>query len=663
MEDFFNHFKGIDLKGIVAEYVLHNIWNKSFKELLKRTKIHNKAIIEEHNIATKVYKKELSQFKKDLHAYEKKLKRYDRQVRKGETLIETDLREPLKPEEPILNIIEIGGDENRIIDQVIFNIDNAFDWSSTISFEDLNKPKSLFDTFVYLDLMLTPKSNLLENETSKKIPFQELINNIEHNIIILGEPGAGKTTLMKYINQKCISEDYQTKKYFFPIVIKFRDFSYNESTKYSSKLMIYKILVEYFGININFQGLSTFTHNFDFNYQFLRRVIIQFVDSLNTLIIFDGFDEISNSTAKKYFLKELNFMSASLSKTNFILTSRTGDFIGNLQNSVKYEISPLSVEQIEEFILKWLGDEEKARKMQDQIRNYPYYDTVLRPLTLAHLCALFMRYQEIPKKPKTIYRKVVKLLLEDWDKQRMIDRSSIYADFTIDRKMEFISNLSFILTSEFKRTTFDSSVLSICYDRLYSSFDLPNNNSSMLQVISEIESHTGLIVRSGFEKYQFAHRSLQEFLTANYIVRLPKIPSDLNMLISMPDELAIAVALSTAPNSYITLLIVTNLRNEIKRKNFIIPFLSRIIVEKPDFKPESILAVTIAFIFNTTLVRGQISNNDILNLCESLLESKSVKQSFLVMNNMYSTHNNDIKKFETGYGLLKVWRRDSDQIS
>ena len=44
-------------------------------------------------------------------------------------------------------------------------------------------------------------------------------------------------------------------------------------------------------------------------------------------------------------------------------------------------------------------------------------------------------------------------------------------------------------------------------------------------VIAELESHTGLFIQSGFDQFEFAHKSLQEFLTAEYLVKLPSIPT------------------------------------------------------------------------------------------------------------------------------------------
>lgn len=103
-----------------------------------------------------------------------------------------------------------------------------------------------------------------------------------------------------------------------------------------------------------------------------------------------------------------------------IITSRSGEFQYSLNNTFEYEIKSLNNYQIESFIKKWLNNKKMASDMIKQLAKSPYSDTAIRPLTLAHLCAIYERNLKIPNKPKTLYRKIVNLLLEDWDLQRNV---------------------------------------------------------------------------------------------------------------------------------------------------------------------------------------------------------------------------------------------------
>jgi len=71
------------------------------------------------------------------------------------------------------------------------------------------------------------------------------------------------------------------------------------------------------------------------------------------------------------------------------------------------------------------------------------------------------------------------------------------------------------------------------------------------QVVNELETHTGLFIQSGYEQFEFAHKSLQEYLAAEYLVKLPSIPPERRILFKLPNELAIAVTISSNPSDYI----------------------------------------------------------------------------------------------------------------
>jgi hypothetical protein len=100
--------------------------------------------------------------------------------------------------------------------------------------------------------------------------------------------------------------------------------------------------------------------------------------------------------------------------------------------------------------------------------------------------------------------------------------------------------------------------------------------------VNEIESHSGILVQSGFDRFEFSHKSLQEYLTGKYIFSLSNIP-DPEILKSLPNELAIAISLSGSPNTYFNYFLQK--RNAFKREFWDV-FLARLIDEHPDFSED-----------------------------------------------------------------------------
>jgi len=155
-----------------------------------------------------------------------------------------------------------------------------------------------------------------------------------------------------------------------------------------------------------------------------EEAIFSFLNYINPILVLDGFDELKDSSAKTIVLNELRKISSKLTDSKIVLSCRTGEFTYDLEYSNTYEIAPLSSKQIELFVNKWLNDSTKAKDFLLKVGNSPFADTSIKPLSLAHLCAIYGRIGNVPEQPKTVYRKVVNLLIEEWDEQRRVIRGS-----------------------------------------------------------------------------------------------------------------------------------------------------------------------------------------------------------------------------------------------
>lgn len=407
---------------------------------------------------------------------------------------------------------------------------------------------------------------------------------LKQNILIYGGPGAGKTTLMKNICKTFLSTR-TNNDFTCPIVIRFRELDYNQlSNNYGKELNLYRILLQVFGIIIKFPDEKA-TKLYNENSQLVKLTVLEFLEHSKLLLLFDGFDEIPNQDLKQIIERDFQTLALSIKESRFILTSRNGDFRLNLENCHTFEICPLRDDQILKLTSKWLNNKQQAMDLYTKIKASPYYDTTLRPLTLSHLCAIYERRKSIPPKPRYVYDLVIQLLLEKWDEERGIVRPSMYADFYIEKKKEFLAHLSFCLTHDFNATVFSGDTIRLCYNKIYKSHNLPASQAK--KVVNEIESHSGIIIQNGFDAFQFSHKSLQEYLTAKYLFSLPAVP-DLEISKRLPNELAIAISLSGSPNTYFSTFI--------KRKNsfnegFWEVFIPRLIDERPDFTEDPCVVV------------------------------------------------------------------------
>lgn len=537
-----------------------------------------------------------------------------------------------------LNRVKIN--KQYIEESLDYHLKSVESWSNEVKFKDLSSFKTVTNIYVQLDYYLTPSKLIFENN-DRVTKLDDILNTTSHSVI-LGQPGAGKTTSMKFLCQKVLyEENIANQEFNCPIVIKFRDINYN-NYKDSNNILINE-LFNILGISINYFPISSYkdgSKTIVNNNAMIDKAVITFLDTFKPLIILDGFDEITSYNHQIAIIKEVEKLTLGLKFAKVILTSRTGEFHYSLPATSEYEICPLNENQIKEFTIKWLNDEKTALELFNQLKSSPFYDTTMRPLTLAHLCAIFEREKKIPEKPKTVYRKVINLLLEEWNLQRNVRRESHFSNFEIDRKYEFLSYLAYQLTVDCPSTVFSKYDLNRIYIEICDNFSLPKDE--VKKVIQELESHNGLFIQSGYDRFQFPHKSIQEFLTSEFLVKSFALPNN-HTLLNIPNELALAISICSVPSDYLSALILNNLGTEIKNHNFIEPFINRILIEKPDFQPCLALGVTFAFIYHCCLYNGKDNFNDynytfqnLKNLLNSLFtEFKPIQKSIYFLNEFY----------------------------
>lgn len=462
--------------------------------------------------------------------------------------------------------------EAKVLSHLKSNFQAALTWSNEVNFSMAIASRELNKVFVDIDLHLSPlKDRFDSDDITRTTNSKNLLKNFKKNKIIYGGAGAGKTTLIKRLFKNIRKQDDST---YIPLVIRFRELNYENGVY--EQFGLFKILVDILGINTTLP--RKYFDDFESEYYYiLKNAVINFFNDCNVLLIADGFDEIPSNNLKGKIEKDFNSLSLELTNSKFILTSRSNDFQSNLVNTDVYEICSLNDKQIKLLISKWINNKKKSEDLFKKIQSSPYYDTTMRPLTLSHLCAIYERKQTIPPKPRYIYDFVLTLLLEAWDEQRRVVRPSNYAEFYIEKKKEFLAHLSYWLSFHLNKNIFNGEDIRKCYRKIHKSHNLPASQAK--KVVNELEKHTGVFIQTGFNSYQFSHKSLQEFLTAKYLSALPRIP-DIEILNKLPNETAIMVCLSSDPNYYFQEF---NKYFKYYKDYFWRVFFGRLLDEKPDF--------------------------------------------------------------------------------
>ena len=212
------------------------------------------------------------------------------------------------------------------------------------------------------------------------------------------------------------------------------------------------------------------------------------------------------------------------------------------------------------------------------------------------------------------------LCLDFWDAERRINRESAYSGFTNERKLEFLSALSYHITyvNDIKR--FSHEILLRAYTEICYQFRLPLDEAFL--VCREIESHTGLIFESA-GAFEFSHLSLQEYLAANHMVRLPFDPIMVQYLNKYPAPLAVAVSLSSNPSGWLASLIYFSKNfaetddkfrgGVLLKEDTVVSFPRRMIIEKPVFSIDLPFGLALLRLLGSIRSLGVYSNGEIVD--------------------------------------------------
>ena len=499
-------------------------------------------------------------------------------------------------------------DLDKLILRYLFGV---YNWSDSLQFLGMERPHNIDSETVNLSYSSIPRRFVGQSSISKKIFTEYEVFENSNNYIILGNPGSGKTTTIKRFIRILINEEPLNNSdiYYTPIVIKLKDIK--------EFVNIHLLIAEIIGFPVYNKEKTTITKIYDEDPQ---QFILEFLDNSKTILFLDGLDEVANEY-KDDLYNQIEELSFKLRASKIVLTCRSGDYYRNIQGFNTLEILPLSKEQIIEISKIWLND---TSAFFAEIIKYPYRDVIDRPLLLSHLLFLYSKSGHLPEQPSLVYKKLIKLLLEDWDQQRGIKRKTKYSLFDADKKLEFLSALSFQLTYINKISTFSSDTLITSYYKICNKFRLPIDEAE--EVITEIESHNGIVVKVG-TNYEFSHLSLQEYLAGNYIVRSPHTTPLLQEYINVyPAPISVAIAMSSEPSKLFACLFLNE--NLIKKftPNSINSFVDRLLLEAPLFDIDPELGCAIMNLFNVLWNNKLEENRDLIN---KLFSIENIKKSLI----------------------------------
>lgn len=531
-------------------------------------------------------------------------------------------------------------------DSLRIHVDSIRKESAQLGNNISNIKKPIGSSYIDLKFNLNPKNNLAQGEevVSQKVDLDTYLSSSETNTIILGEPGAGKTSTILHIANKLVNTPREefASRFRFIILIRFRELSTYGSKSFSKEELIFDRIFKIFGLN-DLDDISK-------SRNIVENIAIRALNELKVLLVLDGFDEYPFAD-KRDILDEIKVLGRSLSTSNFILTSRSANFPYNITNSKRFEIARLDNDQIINLSKIWLDSDIEGENFYNQLLSKTYLETARRPLILSYLLKIYQAplrrnipgKPSLPAKPKDIYEKVVEILIRDWDEERGLDRETEFSGFKYPKKKRFLYTLSYTLTKKFYAFSFNENSIRSIYLDLAEAFDLPPEES--YEVMKELESHSGLFLKTGENRYEFAHKVVQEYFTAEYLKGIAVFTKEDIDFFRIPSELAILVGISNEPNGHFIAIVELLLDSE-PNLDFVNIWLSRIITEQPNFTAHEDLAYYSLLLYELITKDEESEENDLLRIkktFQEFIEQPAINKSVSKLNKYYKVNPETLK--------------------
>jgi len=336
---------------------------------------------------------------------------------------------------------------------------------------------------------------------------QKLVSGLEvvqrySKLMVLGKPGAGKTTFLKYLAMQCIEGIFQASR--VPLFITLKDFA--EAPK---KLDILKFIV---------QLLSScgVTH--------ASMAVEKLLKQGKALVLLDGLDEVREEDTKRV-LRQIREFSDLFHTNQFVITCRIAAKEYTYQSFTEVEMADFDEKQIAIFAQNWfhLTDPAKSKRFIEKIKeNEPIQELASSPLLLTLLCLVFGDSGDFPANRSELYQEGLDVLLKKWDAKRNIEREQVYKNLSLQRKEDLLSQIGLTTFEQkdyfFKQKTAEAYIADFIRNLRNADTDPEVLKLDSEAVLKSIEAQHGLLVERAKSIYSFSHLTFHEYFAAREIV-------------------------------------------------------------------------------------------------------------------------------------------------
>ncbi len=413
-----------------------------------------------------------------------------------------------------------------------------------------------------------------QQREAKRLLLEEVINRYP-KLVILGDPGSGKSVLVNYFSLVMATATLSKES----VAVSDGLASWDHGTLFPVRIIL-RHFAEKYSTCCEEPGLNPL-------YCFIRNYIIEksseedwheLFDRLSEneenqfLFFLDGLDEVSESI-RSDIVRNINDFADKYSKQRFLVTCRIYAYTDRDSNNQpkiqlnpdfhQVSIAPFSPEQMEQFTKQWYQKqiekellprdtaEEDRSRLLAALQREDIKGLAERPLLLTVLALLNTAKGDVPVDRIKLYDWAVALLFERWERRIAGDEGIVRAlnipGLKIHHLFEGLFEIAFKahsnqegadsstaeISSSFLRDTIQPHLLSGGYDKAQ-------------EFVEYIKERAGLLIRRKDDVYTFPHRTFQEFMAGCHYIVSPDISDHTfaNLVVKDPNQWRVVAVLA-----------------------------------------------------------------------------------------------------------------------
>ncbi len=355
---------------------------------------------------------------------------------------------------------------------------------------------------------------------SEPQPVLELLRQ-HPGLVVLGDPGAGKTTFLKYLALRLAQAEGEALGLGsrLPVLLPL--------SAYANALAEADISLDRFIADYYHQRVGELS---------LAPLLATALADGQALLLLDGLDEVKSSPQRRLVVdRVVDFFCAYRRQGNkFILTSRIVGYREvrpTTEGLAECTLVDFEIAEITDFIDKWTtaleraarGDtpvaaeaagRERAELLAAVARNPGVRDLAANPLLLTILALMKRQGITLPERRVELYQKYVETLLKHWNLARGLDRPAS-RDLDVIETIRVLAPLALWMhqTSPgvglVKREALLRQLTGILAER-----GQPEPEQAARQLLADAREHASLLLERGAGEYGFIHLTFQEYLAA-----------------------------------------------------------------------------------------------------------------------------------------------------